>query len=723
MPTYRSVSGSSAEDLFIELFSDTFGAEKAGYLYSQYPFSDIYQNSRFADFLIENGGRKVAIEIDDEASHNPKLVSQNKFYDDLLKQNSMIYLGWDVYRWAVRQMQQQPETVKDELRVFLGQHPNFKEIEDYLPTQRGKSLDGSKLELKEHQKQALAALEEMRCNFETIALLYHATGTGKTVTAVMDAKRFGKRTLFLAHTVELVDQATKTFRELWPRATVGRYVESMKQGNAFVVCGSIQSVALNLERFKPDDFGYIIVDEAHHASADTYQKVLSYFTPEFTLGLTATPERADDQNILDIFKNTAHKLDIQTAVEIGELVPVRCIRIHTNIDLTKVRFNSVQYNIRDLESKIYVPERNQLIVDTWLQYVKDKRTVIFGLSSAHVAATLAAVMVGYNVIVGQTPDGEPIRLLGESVLNGTILMILATCTISTFATQRGAHNIAIKGVRENDESTEHQDEHILIPVSNEESVRELVTLGNVLKSKKNHNGFYALHAIDNKVEDSGLEKRARKILETAATAAAASDIYLHELLRYDVNISNAIASVAKEQSITDIVMGLHRDKSPAIFLGKITGDLLGESNVTTYIYKPVQPLATIKRHIVIIPSQAEKEAGFLMWLHKIGNLARNTGTKIVVYAPETTLKYIEPLRRKQTATVETVLFKDWEKLPALLRELRTDDCLWLAMSRRERISYQPTMNKIPAYLDQYLGRNSFVLIYPVQAGDPESRYL
>ena len=137
MPTYRSASGSSAEDLFIELFSDTFGAEKAGYLYSQYPFSDIYQNSRFADFLIENGGRKVAIEIDDEASHNPKLVSQNKFYDDLLKQNSMIYLGWDVYRWAVRQMQQQPETVKDELRVFLGQHPNFKEIEDYLPHPAG----------------------------------------------------------------------------------------------------------------------------------------------------------------------------------------------------------------------------------------------------------------------------------------------------------------------------------------------------------------------------------------------------------------------------------------------------------------------------------------------------------------------------------------------------------------------------------------------------------
>lgn len=100
--------------------------------------------------------------------------------------------------------------------------------------------------------------------------------------------------------------------------------------------------------------------------------------------MTATPERTDDGKvILDIFKNTAHKLDIQTAVEIGELVPIRCIRIHTNIDLTKVRFNSVQYNIRDLESKIYVPERNRLIVDTWLQYVRDKRTVVFCASVKH----------------------------------------------------------------------------------------------------------------------------------------------------------------------------------------------------------------------------------------------------------------------------------------------------------------------------------------------------
>ena len=154
----------------------------------------------------------------------------------------------------------------------------------------------------------------MRDNSETIALLHHATGTGKTVTAVMDAKNCGGRTLFLAHTREQVNQSAETFRKLWPSVTVGRYVENMKQPNAHVVCGSVQSVALHLDEFRDDAFDYLIVDEAHHASADTYQKILSYFKPAFTLGLTATPERTDDGKvILEIFKNTAHKLEIGRA--------------------------------------------------------------------------------------------------------------------------------------------------------------------------------------------------------------------------------------------------------------------------------------------------------------------------------------------------------------------------------------------------------------------------
>lgn len=427
MRTYSSASGSSAENLFIDLFSDTFGAEKAGYLYSQYPFFDIYQNSRFADFVLENGAKRIAIEIDDEASHNPRLVSKDKYCDDLLKQNSMIHLGWDVYRWTVRQMQKQPDTVKDELKVFIGNDPRFKETDDYLPTQRGQAFSGEKLELREYQQEALDSLYEMRAKKETIALLYHATGTGKTVTAVMDAKRCGGRVLFVAHTMELVNQAFATFESLWNDVSIGKFADSIKDTESHVVCGSIQSVALNLDMFKDDDFDYIIIDEAHHASADTYQKVLAYFNPDFILGLTATPERADDTNILEIFKNTAHKLDIQTAVEIGALVPVRCIRIHTNIDMTKVRFNSVQYNIRDLDVKICVTERNQLIVDTWLEYVKNRRTVVFCASVKHaeqVAQLFKDVGVPAIAVSGSMKTSERNEQLAKFA-NGDVKVLCA----------------------------------------------------------------------------------------------------------------------------------------------------------------------------------------------------------------------------------------------------------------------------------------------------------
>ena len=430
MAELKSISGSGAEDLFIDLFADTFGAEKAGYLYSQYPFFDIYQNARFADFVCESGAKRIAIEIDDEASHNPRLVSKDKFTDDLLKQNSMIHLGWDVYRWTVRQMQKQPDTVKDELRLFLGSESRFKEIDDYLPTQHGKALDGAKLELREYQQEALKNLQAMRESKETIALLYQATGTGKTVTAVMDAKRVGGRTLFVAHTMELVNQAYNTFKSIWNGVSVRKFADSVKDYDSHVICGSIQSVALNLDSFKDDDFDHIIIDEAHHATADTYQKILAYFKPKFVLGLTATPERADDTNILEIFKNTAHKLDIQTAVEMGALTNVRCIRIHTNIDMTKVRFNSVQYNIRDLDVKICVTERNKLIVDTWLNYVKNKRTVVFCASVKHakqIAELFKAQGVSAMAVSGSMKTSEKNEQIAKFA-NGE-LKVLCACDL------------------------------------------------------------------------------------------------------------------------------------------------------------------------------------------------------------------------------------------------------------------------------------------------------
>ena len=110
---------------------------------------------------------------------------------------------------------------------------------------------------------------------------------------------------------------------------------------------------------------------------------MGYFRPAFTLGLSATPERADGEDILRIFKNVAHKMDLETAVKRGILAPIRCFRVKINVDLSDVRINGIRYNNLDLESRLFVPERNQLIVDSYLQYAKGHNTVIFCASVRH----------------------------------------------------------------------------------------------------------------------------------------------------------------------------------------------------------------------------------------------------------------------------------------------------------------------------------------------------
>ncbi|WP_313370221.1 DEAD/DEAH box helicase [Sedimentibacter sp.] len=411
---------SGAEDKFIELFTDVFGIENTQYIAIQYPFVDIYGNNRFIDFAFESEDIKIAVEIDGEIVHDKRKISDEKYYDELMRQNSLIYENWKLYRWTDKQLAKSSDRVKDELALFLGEYPVFKELLDFLPKQKGKII-----ELKDHQKEALNSLAKLREEGNSIALLYHATGTGKTVTAVADAKTVGKKTLFLAHRNELITQAYDTFSEMWSEADVNIYVAESRYGD--VVCGSIQSVNANLKQFDPEEFHYIIIDEAHHSAADSYKKILGYFKPEFTLGLTATPERSDGEQILDLFKNVAHKLDLLTAVEKDELVPVRCIRIKTNIDLTHVRFNGIKYNFLDLENKMYIPERNNLIVDTYINYIKNKKTVIFCVSVKHgeeIARLLKEKGVFAESVSGSTNSKKRKEIL-SNYENGSINVLCA----------------------------------------------------------------------------------------------------------------------------------------------------------------------------------------------------------------------------------------------------------------------------------------------------------
>jgi superfamily II DNA or RNA helicase len=352
--------------------------DKALLLSPQYPVTDLYGTRRFVDLALRTRGEKIAFEIDGLPWHVPDVVPAQKYEDDLLRQNSLVCQGWRVFRWTDRQIAQEPERVKDQLARFLEHMPGFLSFDDFLPRQAGEVLA-----LREHQEDALLALERMRAEGKTIALLEHATGAGKTVTAITDARRLGGRTLWLVHRRDLVTQTQREFQRLWPEVETGRYFGGTHEEDADNLVAAIQSVADHLEEFGPKEFSYVVIDEAHHAAADTYRRILEYFEPRFILGLTATAERADGQNLLDLFRDCAHRLTLQEAVERGELVPIRCVRVKTNVDLSRVRYNQVQYNRRDIEEAIAIPARDRLIVDTYLQHVSNRKAVTFAVNVGH----------------------------------------------------------------------------------------------------------------------------------------------------------------------------------------------------------------------------------------------------------------------------------------------------------------------------------------------------
>lgn len=270
----------------------------------------------------------------------------------------------------------------------------------------------------------------MREDGETIALLYHATGVGKTITAATDAKVVGGNTLFLVNRLNLADQAKVDFFNIWAEATQGDFTGKFKETGKQVTFSTVQTMSSHLDKFSSDYFTYLVVDECHHATSGTYQKIFSYFKPKFILGLTATPERADGEEVLTLFQNIAHKMDLQTAVERGILVPIRCLRVKTDIDLSEVRIRGIRYDSSDLESKLFLPERNKLLVDTYVNNAKNKKTVIFCASVDHIdhseeiAQLLQAEGISAQAVSGKIPYEERITIL-ENYGSGAISVLCA----------------------------------------------------------------------------------------------------------------------------------------------------------------------------------------------------------------------------------------------------------------------------------------------------------
>ncbi|MEE0990964.1 MAG: cation:proton antiporter, partial [Paludibacteraceae bacterium] len=231
----------------------------------------------------------------------------------------------------------------------------------------------------------------------------------------------------------------------------------------------------------------------------------------------------------------------------------------------------------------------------------EEGTMIFGLSNAQAAATLAAVTIAYNLVIGTTTEGSEIRLLSEEILNGTIVMILATCTISSIFTEKAAKKLALKTDLETSENNYNPENRILIPVSNPETLDSLMELALLIKEKKDNQPVYALKVVDD-FQNADKVTQGKKLLDRAANIGAGADVKVKRISRYDLNISSGICNVVKEKNISDVVLGLHRKSTVSdSFFGNMTDSLLSGVNRMIYIYKSVQPMSTIKRLVVATP--------------------------------------------------------------------------------------------------------------------------
>ena len=347
-----------------------------------------------------------------------------------------------------------------------------------------------------------------------------------------------------------------------------------------------------------------------------------------------------------------------------------------------------------------------------------ERELMFDLSNAQAVATLAAVLVGYNIIL---PNGE--RLLNEDVLNGTIVLILFTCIISSFATERAARKLAMHEAQlDTENSKKETPEKILIPVANPDTIDDLINLSLLIRDSKQKNNLLALNVINDNSSSERLELCGKRNLERAAMIAASADVPLSQVSRYDLNIASGIIHTAKEYEVTDVVIGLHRKVNIVdSFFGNLADSLLKGLHREVMIAKFLMPVNTLRRIIIAVPPKAEYEAGFQKWVEHFCRMANILGCRAHFFANEQTLGYLQQLVKKKYGLTMTDFSRldDWGDLLLLTGQVNYDHLLVIVSARRGSISYDPAFEKLPAQLGKYFSNNSLIILYPDQLGEPQ----
>ena len=341
--------------------------------------------------------------------------------------------------------------------------------------------------------------------------------------------------------------------------------------------------------------------------------------------------------------------------------------------------------------------------------------MMFGLTAAHAAGSIAIVMVGIRLKVA-----EGTYLLNDDMLNGVVMMILFTCIIGSMVTEKASRDIVLNDIPTSANDSNGDDEKILIPVKYPETAETLVNMAILMRNPKLNRGLVGLNVVyDDENRLQGQEK-GKSLLEKLANMAIAADVRMLTQVRIATNIANGIKHAFKEFNASEIIMGLHDHKNVSKrFWGEFIQSLFNGLNRQIVIVQCNQPLNTIRRIHVAVPSRAEFEPGFCRWMERVARMAGNLDCKIEFHGQQGSLSLIRDYiqNRHPNLRAEYTLMAHWIELPALAASIREDHMFVVVTARKGTVSYKLALEQLPEELTRHFSGKSLMIIYPDQYGE------
>jgi Kef-type K+ transport system membrane component KefB/nucleotide-binding universal stress UspA family protein len=343
------------------------------------------------------------------------------------------------------------------------------------------------------------------------------------------------------------------------------------------------------------------------------------------------------------------------------------------------------------------------------RYSRADRNLIFGLSSSHAAATIAIILIGFQI-----------GILDEKVLNGTILLILVTCMVSSFMTEYAGRTIAIEEADPANELASGP-ERILVPVSNPDTIQKLIDLAILTRSVDSETVIYPI-SIVNDDEDAQLAvMNNKKIMEQLSAHAIASDIMLSPITRVDINIPTGISRVVKELLVTKIILGWSGLSSTAnYFFGNIIDNLLEHTQQMVMVVKVEKPITHLRQILVLVPANADREIGFAGWINSLISLSKSTGGKIIFLTNAATIVILKN-RLKEYKFFNGGNYVPYEYYPnvsAIPVEFSDGDMIIAIAARPSTVSFSRRQMVIPKFMSHFAQERDFIIIYPEQVEVP-----